>query len=75
MLVQKTKKESIHEHAHVEIWKDGIFLGYFMKNKSKNAVINENWNFTTKCFDTLGIPNFHTRTKKELLQKLTDFNK
>lgn len=71
MLVEKTIKETEKTHKHTEVYKDGVFLGYYMKNDSKFAAVNENWNFVSKCF----LPNFYKKTKKEILEHLQNLTK
>jgi hypothetical protein len=66
MLVEKKRKETEREYAHTEVYHDGKYLGYYMKNNSTLAVVNENWNFVTKS----ELPCFHARTKNELLESL-----
>lgn len=68
MLVQKNKKETDKELAHVELWFDGTYIGYVIKNNSTLAVIGENWNF---CSKHSSIPNCFDKTKKSLIDKVT----
>lgn len=68
MLVQKNKKETEKELAHIDLYFDGTFIGYIIKNNSSLASKNENWNFCSKhnklpfCFD---------KTKALLIDKVT----
>ena len=48
MLVQKTKRETEKELSHTDLFWDGTFIGYIIRNKSKFAQVNENWNFVSK---------------------------
>jgi hypothetical protein len=69
MLVQKNKKTTEREHSHTDLYFNGVFIGYVIKNNSTLAVKNENWNFVSKheslkcTFD---------KTKKSLLDKIHD---
>ena len=66
MLILKKKKETDKELAHTDVYKDKLFLGYFIRNKSLGAVVNENWNFVNKS----NLDYFHTRTKQEMITQL-----
>ncbi len=69
MLVQKARKETIKDYAHTDLYFNGVYLGYVIKNNSTLAVKNENWNFVSKsnklqhCFE---------RTKNLLIEKITN---
>ena len=66
MIVEKKIRETEKTLPHTEIYHDGSYLGYYMKNTSKFAAVNENWNFVSKS----ELPNFPSKTKKELLEKI-----
>ena len=44
----KNKKETAKELAHTDIYHDGTYIGYVIRNHSKFAAVNENWNFVGK---------------------------
>lgn len=72
MLVEKKRKATDKEYAHTEVYHNGVYLGYYMKNNSGLAArVNENWNFDSKS----KLPSFYARTKKELLEKLSNMAK
>ena len=56
MLVQKQKRETENELAHTDIYHDGHYIGYIIKNNSKSAVVDENWNFVSKYRTTSNFP-------------------
>lgn len=57
MLVHKKKPETEKELTHTDLYWDGTYIGYIIKNNSTLAVVNENWNFVSKhnslkcCFE------------------------
>jgi hypothetical protein len=67
MLTFKNKKETASELKHIDVYKDGVYIGYIIKNDSLAAPINVNWNFCTKM---IAIPNLHGKSKKELIDKI-----
>ena len=67
MLTFKNKKETDKELNHIDVYNDGVFIGYIIRNDSLAAPVNMNWNFCTKM---IAIPNLHGKTKKELIDKI-----
>lgn len=67
MLKLKSKRATDKEFSHTEVYFGKEFLGYFIPNRSKFAVKNENWNFISKC---IRVQSFYSRTKNELLATL-----
>ena len=69
MLTLKTKKETITELAHIDVYNNnGDYMGYIIKNDSSNARVDENWNFVPKRL--CGIAPMDGKTKKALIDKI-----
>lgn len=68
MLVQKKIKESIKDYAHTDLYFNGIYIGYVIKNNSTLAVKNENWNFVSKVSN---LSHSFNRTKNLLIEEIT----
>lgn len=64
MLVQKPKRETDKELAHTDLYWDGTYIGYLIRNKSLNAKVNENWNFVSKH---VSLSHSYERTKGRLI--------
>ena len=46
MLTFKKKRATIKDHAHEDVFHNGEYIGYIMKNQSGGAArVGENWNF------------------------------
>jgi hypothetical protein len=70
MIVQKYKRETRYVHAHTKLYLNGIYIGYIVRNDSKFANVNENFNFVSK----LGhIESFYKKTKKEIIDFIQEF--
>lgn len=68
MLIFKSKKGTIKEHPHQEVWLGDIRLGYIMSNKSGGAAsIGENWNFVS---NSELLQSMYAKTKKALITKI-----
>jgi hypothetical protein len=69
MLVQKNIRETERELAHTDLYFNGVFIGYIIKNNSTLAVKNENWNFVSKnsC-----LKSTFDKTKQLLLLRITN---
>lgn len=62
MITIKKKKETEKELAHEEIWYNGTYLGYCIKNSGALAVVGENFNFVSKS----KLPNFYRKLKRDI---------
>jgi hypothetical protein len=69
MLVEKNKKATEREHAHTDLYFNGLFIGYVIKNESTLAVKNENWNFVSKH---PSIKSTFDKTKKLLIHRINN---
>lgn len=67
MLKFKNKRSTDKEHTNTEVYLKAELLGYFIKNESEHAAVNENWNFIPKSDK---VRYFHSKTKKELIDTL-----
>lgn len=71
VLTFKKKKETEKELAHVDVYHNNIFIGYYIKNKNPLGRLNENWNFVSKVNY---IPNgLYNRTKELLIEDIKPF--
>lgn len=63
------KKVSHTEYSKTlyKVYFEEEYLGYYTKNTSKFAVVDENFNFSSKCDK---IEYFRTKTKDEIIQIL-----
>lgn len=61
------KEETEKEHAHTNVYLDGKYLGYYMRNDSPFAAKDENWNFVSK---DVNYPNLRAKTQSELVSIL-----
>jgi hypothetical protein len=68
MLVQKNKRETEKELSHTDLYWDGTFIGYLIRNKSKFANVGENWNFVSKHNKLMCM---YERTKGRLIDLIT----
>jgi hypothetical protein len=66
-LIFKKKKATDKEYAHIDVYKGEVMLGYIIRNDSKFATINENWNFVSKHE---GFPMLKGKTKENLINQL-----
>lgn len=71
MITLKYKRETAKELPHTDVFHNGNYIGYIIKNGSLLAVKNENWNFCSKS----ELPYFHTKTKKEMIDKIKEMSK
>jgi hypothetical protein len=60
----KHKRQTVHFLPHFDVFVNGFFVGYFIKNKSKFAAIGENYNF---CPHKISCAPFFTSSKKNML--------
>jgi hypothetical protein len=72
-IILKSKRGNEKEYPHTDVYcptrNENIYLGYFIKNNSKYAVENQNWDFVPKNPNFVN-KYFHTRTKKEMINKI-----
>jgi hypothetical protein len=75
MLIFKKKKQTDKEYAHVEVYYNDVYLGYYMKNQSGDAArVGENWNFENRNFTKEPtVPSMYAETKTKLLEKINLF--
>jgi hypothetical protein len=67
MLKFKKKKATDKEHAHEEMWYNGRYLGYIMKNQSGGAArVGENWNFVSNS----NLQSTYDKTRYLLIAKI-----
>ena len=62
-ITYKSKRGTDKNYPHIDVFIDGIYIGYYMANTSKYASMHENWNFTNKGGNLIC---FHTKTRKQM---------
>lgn len=68
-ITTKHKRETEKELKHEDIFLNGEYIGYIIKdNPLVNAVLE--WHFVTSNYNN--IPHFAAKTRKELLIKITE---
>jgi len=65
-IVLKKKKETDKHYAHEDVYLNGNYVGYIMKNNSEYSAVHENWNFS----GSQGHKSFYARTKDELIKDI-----
>jgi len=61
------KRETGVQQAHTIVRFDEVYLGYYIKNKSQAAKIDENWNFVSKSHH---LKSFPAKTRVQLIDRI-----
>ena len=63
------KRRTNTELSHTVVRFDEVYLGYYIKNKSQSAKVNENWNFVSK---SPIVTSCFAKTRSQLIVQIKD---
>ncbi len=70
-LTLKYTRPTTNEHGHTKVFVGGVYVGYFMPNRSQAGQFGENYNFESMANGVEGFnKTFHTTSYNTMIDKL-----